>query len=221
MAGAATSTIFLATKNCHNKSILAMTKRLSQQNCCNKTFVATNTCLSWQAYFCRDKRVVHSDYWLPLVYQHTYPHDSLPCSITGGSCHKYNFCCDKSFVVTNVCLPWQNFRHNKIMFVVTKRLLRQTHICRDKHTFVGTKDVLCCDKHVSGATKVSLSWQNFCRDKIMFVTRKVLLRQAYFCCNKRCVLSRQTRVCCNKAFVATKMILVAAPANDNIQLCHS
>ena len=35
-----------------------------------------------------------------------------------------------------------------------------------------------------------------------------------FCYNKRCVLSRQTRVCRNISFVAIKMILVAAPANN-------
>ena len=75
---------------------------------------------------------------------------------------------------------------------------------------------------------------HFCRDKIMSQ------RQAYFCRNKRRVSSRQARVCCDKSkfvatklclfrqifvatkvlsrqktcFVATKMILEAAPAND-------
>ena len=37
---------------------------------------------------------------------------------------------------------------------------------------------------------------------------KRLSRQTYFCRDKR-------RVCRDKMFVATKMILVAAPANDN------
>ena len=46
------------------------------------------------------------------------------------------------------------------------------------------------------ATKVCLSRQNFCRNKIRFVTAKV------FCRDKR-------------TFVATKMILVAAPANES------
>ena len=46
-----------------------------------------------------------------------------------------------------------------------------------------------------------------CRDKIMFVASKVLSRQAYFCRDKR--------------RVATKMILAAAPADDNqIALIH-
>ena len=55
-----------------------------------------------------------------------------------------------------------------IIFVVTKLLLQQTHVCRDKkllsrqyyvchgkHTFVMTKDVFCRDKHVFIATKLS------------------------------------------------------------------
>jgi len=45
--------------------------------------------------------------------------------ITGRSCHKYNFCRDKSFITTNACLSQQN------IFVTS-----------NKHTFVMTKDVL-------------------------------------------------------------------------------
>ena len=54
---------------------------------------------------------------------------------------------------------------------------------------------------------VILSWQAcFCRDN-----RHVLSRQT-------CVLSQQTHVCRDKTFVRTKMILVAAPANDRALL---
>ena len=79
------------------------------------------------------------------------------CTIIGGSCHKFVF-------------------------------------CRDKHLFFMTKQVFCCDKSMPDATKV-LSWQkyfslnkpfvmaNICRDKNNSVT-KLLLQQAYFCCNK-------------------------------------
>ena len=42
-----------------------------------------------------------------------------------------------------------------------------------------------------------------------------LSRQTYFCRDKKRVLSRQTRVCRDETFVVTKMILVAAPANDS------
>ena len=49
-----------------------------------------------------------------------------------------------------------------IIFVATKALSRQNTsfvatkvclFCRDKHTFVATKDVFCHDKHVFVATK--------------------------------------------------------------------
>ena len=71
--------------------------------------------------------------------------------IVGGSCHKYNFCRDKTFVVTN------------IYFVATKVYLsRQTHV-------------------------------------YSFVSASILLLLKKTC------------------FVATKMILLAAPANDTTQ----
>ena len=40
--------------------------------------------------------------------------------IIGGSCHKYHFCCDRSFVMTKVCLSQYNFCHNKSMLAATK-----------------------------------------------------------------------------------------------------
>ena len=48
---------------------------------------------------------------------------------------------------------------------------------------------------------------NICRHKHVFVVTKVLLRQAYFGCDKRRVLSRQTRVCPDKSkHVSTKLL---------------
>ena len=48
-----------------------------------------------------------------------------------------------------------------------------------------------------------------CHDKtfvaIKIFSTNVLLWQAYFCCNKRCVLSQQTHVCRDKTFVITKL----------------
>ena len=56
------------------------------------------------------------------------------------------------------------------------------------------------------ATNIFLSRQNFCRDKKHFVATKIILSlQAYFCRDKRVIV-----------FVATKLILVAAPANDSL-----
>ena len=66
-------------------------------------------------------------------------------SITGGSCHKYNFCRDKntSSVATKVCLLRQNFCHDKI---VCRTLLLQQKTC-----FVATKVSLLWQKYVMGA----------------------------------------------------------------------
>ena len=71
-------------------------------------------------------------------------------------------------------------------------LSRQKNSCRDRHTFFATNTCLSGQN----TTKVCLSRQNFCRRK------HVLSRQKTFC------------VCPDKTFVATKMILMAAPASD-------
>ena len=93
-----------------------------------------------------------------------------------------------SFVATKVCLSRQ-------------KLSRQTRVCRYT-SFILTSILLlrktrvCRDKSMLVATRLCLSRQ-------IFVVTNVLSPQAFF--------SRQN-VCC--VFVATKMILVAAPAND-------
>ena len=81
-----------------------------------------------------------------------------------------------------------------IFFVATNVLSRQTRACRLKHVFVSTKHVFCRDKSTLVATKIS--WQQ----------KDVAIN----------VLWLQTRVCRHKTFVATKMILVAAPATDSL-----
>ena len=101
---------------------------------------------------------------------------------------------DKSFVATK-----RVFCRDESMPDATELLSRQNYVCRDK-SFVATN--ICRDKHVFVATKASMS------------QTKRLPRQTHFCCDKTLVatglhLSRQ-----NTGFVATKMILVAAPAND-------
>ena len=83
------------------------------------------------------------------LYEHpTVNQILLQCSITsvkdgcdliiGRSWHKYHFCCDNSFVMTNtsfvetkVCLSRQNFCRDK-------------HVCHDK-SFVATR-IFCHDK---------------------------------------------------------------------------
>ena len=109
------------------------------------------------------------------------------------------------FVTTKVCLSRQNFCCccAKHIFVVTKVLSRQTRACCDK-------------KRLLSQQKYALSRQNlFSRDKHNLVATSILLsrQKTCFVVTNTC-LSLQTHVCHNKSFVTTKMILVAAPAND-------
>ena len=107
----------------------------------------------------------------------------------GGSCHKDNFCHDKT------CL-----------------LLQQKYACHDKASvatkscskFLLRQNYVCCDK-CSVVTSIVLSWQK--HDKIVCCNNKnccdkiFLSQQAYFCHDKRCV-------CCDKhMFVMTNTCL--------------
>ena len=77
--------------------------------------------------------------------------------------------------------------------------------CRNKHVFVETKHVFCRDKSMHVATKLLSRQTRVCRDKHNFIATSVRL-------------SRQKHVCRNKSmlrFVATKIILMVAPANFN------
>ena len=119
----------------------------------------------------------------------------------------------------------------KKTFVVTKLcLLRQKTsftFCRDKQTFVATKDVFCREKNQTMlaakktfvVTKLCLLRQKtsfkFCRDKQTFVeTKDVFCRDKHVFVATNTCLSREMHVCFDKTFVATEMILVAPPAND-------
>ena len=113
-----------------------------------------------------------------------------------------NFCCNKHvFVMTNTYLSQENISFvmtktcfcNK-SFVMTKLcLLQQTCVCHDK-TFVATN--ICHNKHNFVATRCVLSQQMcVCHDKHVF--------------------------CGDKTFVATKMMLVAAPANDTVSMTRA
>ena len=166
--------------------------------------------------------------------EHNFSRAALK-TITGGSCHKYHFCQDKSFVAKNTCLSWQ--QKKRLLIVMTKECLSRqnfchdkyiyvtTNICCDKHTFV-TQTYVCHDKHVSFVvTKVCLSWQivvatNTCLSQQIFVatifvvaTNIILLWQK-FCRGKHTFVTTKDW---DKSFVVTKMILVSAPAS-NIKL---
>ena len=145
------------------------------------------------------------------------------CIISSGwSCHKYHFCCDKSSVVTNMCLVQQKSLSGQTIFVVTNKSFVTTSILLLQQAY------FCCDKrHV-------LSQQtHICHDKIKHVVTKVLSQLNYICCNKSChnknmfvakkVLSRRktcfvvTSICLSQQNIyVVKMILVAAPTKDSV-----
>ena len=87
----------------------------------------------------------------------------------------------------------------------------QTCVCRNKTRLLTQQKYTCCDKtfvltnifllqQIFVVTNIILTWQRFCLDKLIFVVTNMCL-------------SRQTPVCQDKTFVASKMILVAGPAN--------
>ena len=79
------------------------------------------------------------------------------------------------------------------------------HFCRDKRMLVATNR-----KSIFSSSFVLFSFLFLTRQIFVvtnnFVARKLLSRQSYFCRDKRRVLKHM--------FVATKLILVAAAAND-------
>ena len=99
--------------------------------------------------------------------------------------------------MTKVCLTQQKFHHDKNILVSTNLLSGQI--------FVVTNIILsrnfCCNKLTFVAAILRLSQQKFCHNKHTFVLTKDVLSQA----------------CCYKTFVASTIILVAAPANDSVQ----
>ena len=132
--------------------------------------------------------------------------------ITGGTCHKYHICRDKTFVATSillsrrktcdcrdkgmvaatkllfatkVCLSWQN------IFVVTKTFFIVINICRNnnKH-FVATSILLSWQKMCFVATNTCLSRQKKIQKKI---ASNIVLSRQNFCCDKNytCGNSRQ------------------------------
>ena len=114
-------------------------------------------------------------------------------SIIGGSCHKYhfsrgNFSRNKTFVATNISRDKHNFT---------------------KHVFCRDRSILVTTKRLSQQTRVCYdkdSWrQKLCHDKHTFVETKDV-----FCLEKHMFVATN-----DKTFVPTKIILVAAPANDS------
>ena len=126
--------------------------------------------------------------------------------IEGRSWHRYHFCCNKSFVMTNTWASWQNTSVDICMLVVTKHLLQQqTCVCQNK--YLSWEEKKSHQKYFV-MTNIILLWQKFCHSKHTFVVTKDM-----FCPNKHVFVA--TNSCHNKTFVKTKVTPVAPPANDN------
>ena len=113
-----------------------------------------------------------------------------------------------------------------IIFVATKVLSWQTHVCHDKSS-VTTSILLSRQKPSFVMTRVSLLQQNFCCNKNMFVTTKyfcrnkstninfvmteLLLRQAYFCIHTFIAIKVSLH---DKSVVATNINFVTT------NICH-
>ena len=101
-------------------------------------------------------------------------------------------CCDKTFVTTKLCLLRQN------IFVAT-------YICRDKQSSVATRILLSWQNMSFVATKVSLSRQKFCRDKIICYDK--CLSQQIVGLGKHTFVTTKNVFCHDKhVFVSTKLV---------------
>ena len=96
------------------------------------------------------------------------------------------------------------FCRDKSMFVTTNMIFSRQNICRYKLTFVATKHIFSWQKYACGDKHVFVT-TNICRDK-RFVPTKIFCRD------------KHNFVCRDKTFVESKLILVAAPANDRHSL---
>ena len=108
------------------------------------------------------------------------------------------FVAKKSMLVaTKFCLSRQKVCHGK--YVATEHVFR--FLCRDRTRLLSRQNYAST---VFIATKVCLSRQNYvCRDKLLSRQKTCFVVTNTFCRDK------------HKTFVASKMILMAAPANDS------
>ena len=142
-----------------------------------------------------------------LTYTKLTPHTHLQHSNIHCTCllHWWElphiFWCNKRILAATTLLPQHNYVCRDKIFLLQQKLLPWQNFYHDKHIFVATKDMFCCDKYVCCdgsklvttkiifvATKTCLSQQKLCRHKHTFVATKDV-----FCHDKNdtCGSSRQ------------------------------
>ena len=152
--------------------------------------------------FCHDKRSSCCDKHMFVVTKHVFCHDKSMLVMTKLLSQETYFCCNKSFVMTNIC-------SNKHNFVRTKLLSRQAYFCRDKHVLVVTKHILSWQKYAfaSFCHDKSFVTTNICSNKHNFVTTKLLSRQAHFCRDKHVFVATKHIFCHNKSMLVTTKLV--------------
>ena len=176
-------------------------------------FVATKV-LSWQTHVYHDKHVFVKDKTCLLLWQKYVCRDKKKLSWQKQAGFQVWMCVKVTLWILLAEAAIQ------VSFLLRQKFCCDKHVYHDKHVFVKDKTCLLSRQKYVCRDKVFLSWQKFCHDKHSFVTTKVLSWQAYFCHGKRCFVTTNMCVswqtCCDKSFVLTKIMLVAASAN-NIQ----
>ena len=135
----------------------------------------------------------------------------LDC-ISGRSCHKYYFASvmpglyqrqELPQVLFCQCYAWTVSAAGaatSIIFVATEVLLWQTHVCRNKIMFVGTKHFFRCNKMYACCDKTFLV-TNTCLSQQIFVTTKI------FCHSKNTFVVTNNMFCRDKpVFFTTKLL---------------
>ena len=139
-------------------------------------------------------------------------------TITGGSCNKYHFCCDKSFVVTNTCLLWQKYTCCDKTFVQTKLCLSWPFVLVvtkalswQKTCFVVTNVCLSGQKYLK-----NWSWEAcFCHDKNMFCRNKHMF------CHDKHVLFPTKMITCSSSCQWYTTNTTSTTSNINMHLPDS
>ena len=91
------------------------------------------------------------------------------CSLSSGSWHKYDFCHDKRFVATNMCLLRQK------TYLSRQKCLSRQNICRNKNVFIATNIFLSRQNFVATKHVFSSRQTHACRDKTFVMTKIILV----------------------------------------------
>ena len=133
-----------------------------------------------------------------------------PICMSGGSCQKNDFCCDKSFVMSNMCLlcVWCD----KHVFAAVKQMT--------KHVFCPNKSMLVVREKKTVTTNISFVATNICRDK----DNSVCLSWQTRVCRDKPPTCRDIYLCLCLCFVATKIFRHDKPnfvATKQAHFCHN